>query len=397
MGLRDETESVLRAWNAHEQGRGADPIIDFDCHPYYGEIQPAASRLTVYQRLQELHRHAEESGDAALALRIGADIACLAAFMGERRPLSEYVLATQGCPAAGWPAAYVEERGEIARQSLGLLGIGWGPETLADMWAAEGRISADEAAAAIRESVARYEPAVREATGTGAPYELSIETTDVDAYWSFWLDGAGDKIRLRLNLRDAKYTVADGRQFALHEVLGHGLQNASFTAHAARENVPWVRLTSVHALHQVLLEGLAQALPLFIAPGDEQLTARVRLAHYSQLVRAELHIAINSGVAIQACAAHARRRVPWWTDAQISNYLADRAVNPRLRSYLWAYPAGLDWFAALADSGAAVAPDVLRAAYRAPLTPFDLAALWPEGPPIGGPGNPVDLRAAHQA
>jgi hypothetical protein len=29
---------------------------------------------------------------------------------------------------------------------------------------------------------------------------------------------------------------------------------------------------------------------------------------------------------------------------------------------------------------------VLHAAYRAPLTPTDLAALWPAGPMIGGPG-----------
>ena len=53
--------------------------------------------------------------------------------------------------------------------------------------------------------------------------------------------------------------------------------------------------------------------------------------------------------------------------------------------YLWAYPAGLDWFAALADTAP---PDtvrrVLRAAFQRPLTPVDLAALWPSGPVIGG-------------
>jgi hypothetical protein len=31
-----------------------------------------------------------------------------------------------------------------------------------------------------------------------------------------------------------------------------------------------------------------------------------------------------------------------------------------------------------------VAASVLRAAYRAPLTPGELSELWPDGPAIGG-------------
>ncbi len=103
-------------------------------------------------------------------------------------------------------------------------------------------------------------------------------------------------------------------------------------------------LTAVHAPQQVLLEGLAQALPLFLTPDDSWLTTRVRLAHYVELVRAELHLAVNAGVDIAECAAHARARVPFWTDARISDQLSDRGADPLLRSYLWAYPAGLDWF-----------------------------------------------------
>ena len=148
-------------------------------------------------------------------------------------------------------------------------------------------------------------------------------------------------------------------------------------------------MTSVHALHQVMLEGLAEAMPLFITPDDEILIARVRLAHYTQLVKAELHISINSGTSIEECAAHAIARVPWWKDAYIGDFLADRGANPRLRSYLWAYPAGLDWFAALAEADKSVISRVLHAAYRDPLSPSDLAALWPAGPPIGGPGETI--------
>jgi hypothetical protein len=388
VALRDEIEKTLRAWNAYELSRGAPAAVDFDCYPDDLQVEPAESRLAVYRQLIGLHNQAGRSGEPRLARRLEADIAYLAALMGEHPPLSSYVLATQGCPAAGWPAEYVTGRGEAARKGLEALGLTWGPKTGDDLKQFEGPIDIIDVPEAIRQAAVEYESAVRKATGADAAYELTIETTNVDAYWTYWLDGTGQQVRLRLNLRDAEFTSVGARQFALHEILGHGLQGASFAARCAREDVPWVRLMSVHAPQQVLLEGLAQAMPLFITPGEEVLAARVRLDHYTQLVRAEIHVALNAGSSVEECAEHAAARVPWWTDTQISSILTDRGADPLLRSYLWAYPAGFDWFAALADADTDVIGRVLHAAYQDPLTPDDLAALWPEGPPIGGPGGP---------
>lgn len=388
MNLRDEIEQTLRSWNAHEVNRGANPVIDFDCYPQDVAVVPAAGRLACYHRIGELRAQAEESGERMLAERLRADHAYLGALMGERLPLTDYVLATQGCRASGWPAEYIIERGEIARKSLDALGIAWGPQLATDLEQLCAPADAADAPDIIRHAASEYEAAVRQATGTDAPFELAIETTNVDDYWAYWLDGAGQQVRLRLNMRNANFTQVEGRQFALHEVLGHGLQNASYAARCAHEAVPWVRMTSVHALNQILLEGLAEAMPLFIAPDDDVLVARVRLSHYTQLVKAELHIWINSDVSIEKCAAHAKARVPWWKEEYIGDFLADRGTDPRLRSYLWAYPAGLDWFAALAaEADKSVIGRVLHAAYRDPLSPGELAALWPAGPPIGGPGG----------
>jgi len=177
------------------------------------------------------------------------------------------------------------------------------------------------------------------------------------------------------------------RQFALHEVLGHGLQSASYAARCKAENVPWVRLLSVHAQQQVLLEGLAQALPLFVTPEDTALATRVRLAHYTQLVYSELHLAINSGVSVDDCVRNARARIPYWSEETIADACSDRGANPLLRSYLWAYPTGIDWFVGLADADADTVGRVLRTAYQEPLTPGDLANLWPAGPALGGAGQ----------
>jgi hypothetical protein len=151
----------------------------------------------------------------------------------------------------------------------------------------------EEAELHIRKAADEFEKAVRRITGSTARFELTVETADVDAYWGYWLDGAGSEVRLRLNLRQARFTRARARQFALHEVLGHGLQCASIASQCSENEVPWVRLQSVHCSQEIASEGLALALPLFVAPEDEDLMTCVRLDHYLQLVRG------NDGLVLQ--------------------------------------------------------------------------------------------------
>ncbi|MEV5569647.1 hypothetical protein AB0L06_06330 [Spirillospora sp. NPDC052269] len=380
-GLRDEAEALLRGWHAYEVSRGAPEIIDFDCAPSGGEGELVADRLTLRNGLLELR----EQASGWMASRLDADIAYAGALLGERLPLREYVRATQGCEALGWTDEYVAHRRDLAREALAGIGVTWGPGSARELRAVEGHVPNADAPDAIRAAADEFEDVVRGLTGSEAPFELSIESADVDAYWAYWLDGAGSRVRLRLNLRNITFSEVAARQFALHEVLGHGLQSASWSARCAAEDVPWVRLMSVHAPHQVLLEGLAQALPLFAAPDDRMLRTRVRFDHYNQLVRARLHLALNDGASIEELAAQARRDLPWTSDAAISDLLSDRGADPQLRSYLWAYPAGVDWFVNLAEAGdPELGRTVLRAAYRDPLTPADLAVLWTGGPAIGG-------------
>jgi len=388
--LRDEVEGALRAWNRLEIGRGAAAVVDFDCHPQSDDGQVASGRLAVWRQLTELREQAVAEGDGRLVRRVGAHLAYLEALLGVVVPVREYIEVTQGCGALGWDKEYVSAIGERARVALNDLGIGWGPRTDEELTHTEGELPQDEAAAAIQEEAKNLEPLVRAASGTSADFELSIETVDIPAYWAYWLDGSGKNVRLRINERNARFTPVQARQFALHEVLGHGLQCASFTHECATADVSWVRVTSVHAQQQVLLEGLAQAFPLFVMPDDAQLAARVRLAHYTQLVQAELHLAVNSGRSIQDCLDHAKRRVPFWDDERIADILTDRGADPLLRSYLWSYPAGIDWFVSLADrADPATIAAILQAAYREPLGPDDLAGMWADGPKPGGAAAPV--------
>ena len=390
MTLRDKIETTLRSWNAHEIDRGAPPVVDYDCAPPQEPATPATSRLAVRAQLSDLLSQAETAGQDQHSERLRASLAYLDHLLGARPELGAYIHTTQGCAANGWPADYVTAIGRTARERVEALGVAWGPNTADDLEAKEGPLDTEAAPEAIRAAAAELEPAVRALVGSDAPFELTIEQVNLDAYWAYWLDGAGPRVRMRINDRNARFTAVQARQFALHEILGHGLQCASYAQRCATEDVPWVRLTAVHAPQQVLLEGLAQALPLFITLNDEWLTTRVRLAHYLELVRAELHLAINAGTGPDQCAAHARERIPFWTDARLSDLLTDRGADPLLRSYLWSYPAGIDWFTHLADDAPAeTTAVVLQAAYRDPLTPDELATLWPGGPAVGGPSQPT--------
>lgn len=394
--LRDEVEHLTRAWHELERARGGPEIIDFDCAPPTESVPAADSRLEVYERMRALYEEANREGLHAVAGIAQAHVTFLAALLGERPPLDAYVKQTQGCPAAGWTEDYVESVGDRARLALCDLGVAWSTSTDDDLAKTQRPLPIDEAVECIRAAAAELEPRARAWTGSAASFDLTTEIVDVDAYWSYWLDGAGQRVRLRVNRRRAIFTETRARQFAQHELLGHALQLASHTARLGEDGADAperVRLTSVHAMHQIEAEGLAVAWPLLLTPDDPDVVACVRLDHYLYLVCSELHRAINSGAGISECVAHARARVPFWSEETIGAALTHRSVDPRLRSYLWAYPAGSDWFITLADQADVETQErVLRASYRQPLTPTDLADLWPAGPRIGGPGAPVRLR-----
>lgn len=379
MRTRERVERVVRGWHDLESRAGADPVIDFNCAPEV-EAETITSRFDALGRLTQL----EPIADADTSGVVDAHVSYLRALLGERLDLDEYVRRTQGCHARGWTGAHVDEVVDSARAALEHVGVGWNGRTRRDFDALSPAIDAEDAAEVIRGFAGKHEQAVRSLTGAGADFELDVETVSLDAYWSYWLDGEGRRARLRINARTAAFTQLDAYRFALHEVLGHALQYANLTEIAESCDVGWPRQLAIHCPHQVLFEGLAQVLPLAISPEDELVRARTRLDHATQLVSAELHVMINAGASPSACREHAAARVPFWSDDDVASILRDRTLSPQLRSYLWAYPAGIDWFLTAHDAGGSVLSDVLHAGYQRPLVPRELEQLWPAGPRIGG-------------
>lgn len=359
-------------------------MIDFDCAPPADTPRPFDNRFAALDQLTRLRAEANAQHKPVLIAHLDAHIAYLCALMGQQLPFDEYISITQGCAPRGWTWDYMEQRAGIAKDALGSLGIAWDEHTWRNLRSVSEQLPASEVGAAIADYADKHESNVRRLVDTAAEFNLTIEDVELDAYWSYWLDGSGHDTRLRINKNKASLSHIDAYRFALHEVLGHALQYSSLTAQAEFNTVEWPRILAVHCPHQVLFEGLAQVLPWIASRDDEVVVARTRIDHFMNLIRGQIHILINSGVTAADCRDLAHRQVPWWTDEQIANELYDRSRNPQFRSYLWSYSAGIDWFIRLVEAGGTTPTEVLREAYKRPLTPSDLHELWPAGPIIGG-------------
>lgn len=405
--IRDRIEALLRRWNTVETRLGAPPVVDYDytppatgAHAFHQSPDGSSAtepdtRIGILSELASLCREAEDEGERAVARRCHAHLTYLRALLGERLPLRSYVQGTQGVSPTPWPADYVAHRRQLAVDALDAVEVGWSADILHDLRRIDGQVELDDAPGLLRAAAARHELEVRKLVGTSAPHKLRIEIVDLDAYWGYWVDGARGAARLRINRRHAAFTQSELEQFAIHEVLGHALQCAAWYERACNEDAGAVRLSSVHAQEQILLEGWAQAAPLFMSAVDPIVLARLRLAHYDQLVRAQVHIALGDGVNVARCIEFARRSCPYWTDNDLGGVLHDRGVDPLLRSYLWSYPAGFDWFVQLHERAAADDQRrVLTTAYQRPLTPEDLHALWPGDEWfVSGRTGALDLRS----
>jgi hypothetical protein len=382
--LRDTVEKAIRRWDALERSRGEAPIIDFDCAPPTDRPSPYDNRFAALDDLTRLRIEADTHHHPVLSTQLDAHLAYLCALLGQQLPLDEYISLTQGCTPRGWTQDYIEQRASIAREALSSLRISWDERAWTNLGAVSEQLPAADVSSAIAAYAEKYESSIRRLVDTDADFNLTIEDVEVEAYWSYWLDGAGHDTRLRINRNRASFSRVDAYHFALHEVLGHALQYCSLTAQAEARTVAWPRILAVHCPHQILFEGLAQILPWVVSPDDKIVCARTRIDHFMNLVRGQIHILVNNGATAADCRDLARRHVPWWTDEEISRELYDRSRNPQFRSYLWSYPAGIDWFVKLFEAGGATLAEVLHEAYRHPLTPRDLHQLWPTGPAIGG-------------
>jgi len=376
--LRDEVDGIVRTWHMYEVARGGAPIIDYDLQPHDHEPAPPASTDEVVARLQDV---AARTTDTQLLEYVNAHIAFGQALTSGNWLFADFVKMTQGVWPRRWPPGDVEKSRSSAASHLAQLGIELGPQTRSMLNDLDRPLQSSEVEVAILEAASDLRPQVSGLVGELAPFDVEILLVqDPSVYWAYWIDGAGSKARLRINESNASFTDVTAVQFALHEVLGHAAQAAGWARELSKEPDAWPRTSCLHTPQQVILEGWAQALPLYLETEDHRLTARVRLLHYVQISLAQAHMNLQEGASPDRVRDWLREQLPWLSAIEIDTAIRDRLVDPQTVTYLWSYPVGLDWFIRLRDSGLAASADLRSVMYRQSLSPIDAQRLSPDVP-----------------
>lgn len=343
-GLAESYVGLLLAWDGLTRAAGGPQIVDFDLSGVTPSLE-VSDELEVLAALEALAGDAP--ADDFLGRRLAGHIAYLRHKLGEQTALAKYCFDTQGFRAAEFPEAELAYRRELATESLSRFGTAIRPELLEDLQRVDPAVEVESVPRAIRAAVEEMRPTLEAVLGRTLQFDYDVELVEERAYWVYWADSSCGRFRLRFNRwHDSALTQSRIRQFAAHEVLGHFGQIHSYARRVAAGELPATfGVTTLHTLEQFALEGTAQTLPLWLwEPRDieELLLARVRLAHYMELVRHNAHIMINSGQRIEQCVGYVAERLPHLEIDKVLVDLVGRARNPSLRSYQLAYGVSFD-------------------------------------------------------
>ena len=221
--FRGELESVVTAWDAHERSMGFPPVVDFNIGAR-GEASSASDRTTTKRHLDAIDVPGAPPTVRANAQAHLAYLQEMAEGAGST-PLERYLQQTQGVGLGVLSADWLASQRRAAKDRLIDMGVNWGESALSSLRADEGAVlSSQEAVDMIVHEADRALPRVRALCQADASIDVKVELVREDAFWSYWTDGGCNSVRVRINERNATLTETLVRQFALHEILGHGLQ-----------------------------------------------------------------------------------------------------------------------------------------------------------------------------
>lgn len=366
--LDDRLCRLLVGWDALEQRNGAKGIIDFNVAGIV-EADRFEHRVDVLEAIVELRRSCDPG--SFVGQRLTAHETYLRALMGQQFSFDAYVAATQAVLPATLPDRQLRAARTVAETQLAELGVNPNGSIDDQLSALDPPLPFDTVEQTFRSMLDEHRHSLEDVIGQPVPFELTIEDVEVDEYWSYWVDGAGTEFRLRLNRKRGSFTRVECLQFTFHELLAHCGQMKAWATHIAAGNLPrYFGLTTVHAPEQVMLEGLAQTLPLLIpneAMTDPVLAVRLALMRHRLMIDNNLHCMINTGATVERCASYHEHWSLGSSTRRAITDLAARGAGPLYRSYLYAYPAGCELFwSAHERLRPEQQAELVRACYRGP-------------------------------
>ncbi len=370
------------AWDQAEKRLNGYDVVDCDLTDYPA---PAAdegvSRLDLLAAGDALADPAADAlGRDSYALsKLRSHLTCLRAICGQRFGITDYVDATQGFRPTPYPEDVLRALRDELDGDAGRLGTTFEAVARNEI-ADEDRAGPDRTGIvnAFTDALDRYKSGFVDAFGVDLDFNLDFEFVEVDAYWSYWMDGKRDRLRLRFNRSDRTYPTSEVSQLCLHELIGHCGQ-----FHGWRRQIvdgvlpPFHGVTAVHSLEQLHLEGLAQGLP-FLLPETEGTLVRLRAKKdlLRQMLLNNCYLGAEQGANVETVFSQYTSMMPVTDMDRLIKDVGDQQRNPVLRTYMFSYPKGFELVHRIGQGGPPEAvKSFIQRSYRAPMAVAEIATL----------------------
>lgn len=343
--LDDELCRFLVSWHRYEERSGKLSIIDFDlvglCDLFDEDIK--RSHLDYIRWSETLLSKLSDAGlvQSFEYKKLRAHAFALRALAGQNFPLEDYVEATMGFRTLFYPDSALSSVASEVERRCSELHVSH--DALVPSSFDEPQFGPDpsDIENAFRIELERLTASINEQFQVALDFSLEVEFVDVDAYWSYWIDGSGKNYRLRFNRSQRTYGMSEVTQFCLHELIGHCGQALGWykAPHLSR----FTRLLTVHSCEQVHLEGLGQGLPFLlpnICSGLVALRALVNLLR--QMLLNNAYLALSRGHRIEDVISDSNRFLPLFDNIRLAKNLADQVYSPVMRTYMFSYPKGVE-------------------------------------------------------
>jgi hypothetical protein len=375
-GFALERIQWIQAFDAFARSEFKTEIIDFNLlHGLVVTFEPETSSSPQFL-LETGRRIVSESIDhPSIANKLSGHLAVLEAMLGQVSALGEFVGQTQRIAVQKISTSDIDalrQRAETAANACNsnLRDMVFEPSPFGE----EIVTDRESVKALFDERFEIYRTQIEARIDLKLAFEVEVSFVEIDQYWRFWVDGVGDRFRLRFNRFRDGFTASQIDQFVLHELIAHCGQATGWRNEIIAGNLDPVHgLTAIHTWEQAHLEGLAQTIPLFLESDiGDALRARVLKDALRQALLNNAYIDTENGMPVDQALAACDAVLPVNKPLRFFKSLADQKRHPQLRSYMFAYPAGLLALLSALDRNDFDQTAFLRASYRQPLELKDL-------------------------
>jgi hypothetical protein len=351
-------------------------ILDFDLLEGLVTSPTPAGDETAEKLLIRGRELIASAGDEPLiAKKLDGHLAVLEALLGQVSALEPHLQRTQAIDLRRISSSSIEKlrhRAEVAAETCG---VSLNHLAIADNPFDEPMVT--DRAEIQTQFAQRFEvfrAQIEQLIGRPLEFEIEISFVDIDQYWRFWVDGVGTRFRLRFNRFKDGFTPSQIDQFVLHELVAHCGQATGWRHQIASGTLnPIHGLTAIHTWEQSHLEGLAQAIPLFLHDNiSDELRARVLKDALRQALLNNAYIAAEDGQSPEAVFAACHEVLPIKKPLRFFKSLGDQKRHAQLRSYMFAYPDGVLALIDRLDNDTSEPNEFLKRSFERPFLPSEL-------------------------